>query len=79
MKGLWADMRAELENLRDKSINSEGVSIAHYLIKISVGGQKIIQLLVLVLSELKGLKFELLVMVLSELWDLYSFYEPNEL
>lgn len=72
-------MRAELENLRDKSINSAVVSIAHDLIKISVGDQKIIQLLVLILPELKGLKFELLVMVLSELWNLYSFYEPNEL
>ena len=79
MKGLWADMRAELENLRDKSINSAGVPIARDLIKISVGDQKIIQLLVLILPELKGLKFELLVMVLSELWNLYSFYEPNEL
>ena len=79
MKGLWADMRAELKNLRDKSINSAGVPIAHDLIKISVGDQKIIQLLVLILPELKGLKFELLVMVLSELWNLYSFYEPSEL
>ena len=72
-------MRAELENLRDKSINTTGVTIAHDLIKISVGDQKIIQLLMLILPELKGLKFELLVMVLSELWSLYSSYEPSEL
>ena len=50
-----------MENLRDKSINSAGVPIAHDLIKISVGDQKIIQLLVLILPELKDLKFELLV------------------
>ena len=79
MKGLWTDMRAELEKLRDKSINTTGVPIAHDLIKISVGDQKIIQLLMLILPELKGLKFELLVMVLSELWSLYSSYEPSEL
>ena len=56
--------RAELTNLRDESINTEGMILSHDLIKISVGGQGVIKFLVLILPELKGLEFELLVMLI---------------
>ena len=50
-----------MTSLRDESINTEGMIISHDLIKISVGGQGVTQFLVLILPELKDLKFELLV------------------
>ena len=50
-----------MTSLRDESINTEGMIMSHDLIKISVGGQGVTQFLVLILPELKDLKFELLV------------------
>tara|TARA_B100000029_G_scaffold340694_1_gene332955 strand:- start:176 stop:322 length:147 start_codon:yes stop_codon:yes gene_type:complete len=47
-------MRAKLANLRDESINTEGMILSHDLIKISVGRKGVTQFLVLILPELKG-------------------------
>ena len=48
-----------MASLRDESINTEGMIMSHDLIKISVGRKGITQFLMLILPELKGLKFKL--------------------
>ena len=48
-----------MTSLRDESINTEGMIMSHDLIKISVGREGVTQFLIL--PELKGLKFELMV------------------
>ncbi len=53
-----------MTSLRDESIDTEGMILSHDLIKVSVGGQGVIKFLVLILPELKGLEFKLLVMVI---------------
>ena len=56
--------RAELTNLRDESINTEGMILSYDLIKVSVGGYRIPpQLLVSILPELKGLQPEMFAML----------------
>ena len=54
-----------MTSLRDESINTEGMILSHDLIKISVGRQGVTNLLVLILPELKGLEFKLLVMLIK--------------
>ena len=57
--------RAELTNLRDESINTEGMILSYDLIKVSVGGYRIPpQLLVSILPELKGLQSEMFAMLI---------------
>ena len=53
-----------MASLRDESINTEGMIMSHDLIKISVGREGVTQFLVLILPKLKGLEFELLVMLI---------------
>ena len=53
-----------MTSLRDESINTEGMIMSHDLIKVSVGGKGVIEFLMLILPELKGLNFKLLVMVI---------------
>ena len=53
-----------MTSLRDESINTEGMIMSHDLIKISVGGKGVIEFLMLILPELKGLEFELMVILI---------------
>ncbi|MBR56262.1 hypothetical protein CMK19_21135 [Candidatus Poribacteria bacterium] len=47
-----------MTSLRDEGINTKGMFTSHNLIKISVGGQGVTQLLLLILPKLQGLKLE---------------------
>ena len=42
--------RAELTNLRDASINTEGMILSHDLIKVSVGEQEVTKFLLLIIE-----------------------------
>ena len=53
-----------MTSLRDESLNTEGMIMSHELIKVSVGGEGVTEFLLLILPELKGLEFELLVMLI---------------
>ena len=50
-----------MTSLRDESIDTQRVILSHDLIKISVGRERVTQFMMLILSELEGLEFELLV------------------